>query len=204
MLLKKKFILFVFIIPLSVFSQKTFKAGLTAGLSATQYDGDTYSGYNKPGLMGGGFVTSKVNDKIDWEFNIIYIQKGARKLTNQNTFSQYLLYLDYIEIPVYAKFNFKSFVISAGLGFGTLIRKKEIANNLDITGIRPFSKTEFSFQAGISYPLGKRFEINWRYSYSILPVRPHASGAVHYFNRGEYNNVLAFALRYNFGKDEQE
>ena len=204
MFLKKQILIILFLVPVLVFSQKTFKAGLTGGLCATQYDGDTYGGYHKAGLMGGLFVKSNINEKWEWEFNIIYIQKGAKQLSNGKTFTQYSVSLDYIEVPVLAKFHYKPFIYSMGIGFGTLIRKQEIANNLDITGIRPFNKTEFSFQFGISYPLGKSWEFNWRYAYSILPVRPHASGAVYYLNRGEYNNVLAFALRFTFGNDEQE
>lgn len=202
MIAKKYLLLLLLGFPLTVLSQKTFKAGIIAGISTSQYDGDTYYGYHKIGLTGGGFVRTQLNDKWSLQFEIAYVQKGARKNYNSKSWTEYKLFLNYIEVPVIARLNFRSFVIEGNLGFGALIYQREIYNGLDVTGNRPFDKTEITFGCGISYMLSKNWDVNWRFTYSLLPVRPYQSGAVHNFRRGECNNVFAYSLRYNFGKDE--
>jgi len=192
----------IFLIPLSVFAQKTFKAGLIAGISTSQYDGDSYYGYHKLGFTAGGFVKTNVNDKWAFQFEIAYVQKGARKNIKINSSSEYRLFLNYIEVPLIAKLNFKSFILEANLGFGALIYAKEISNGLDITGMRKFDNTEVTFGLGISYAINKRIDVNWRFTYSLLPVRPYASGATYRFRQGECNNVFAYSLRFNLGKNE--
>lgn len=199
--------LFIFLfLTNSLFAQKTFKVGLSLGLSASQYDGDTYGGYHKAGITGGAFVRKKFNPKWDGQFEIIYTQKGAIKNPDpeQGDYSQYELYIDYIEVPVVAKWHYKAILLEAGLGFGRLIKTKEIVNGTDFTGIRNFYKTEMSYFIGAGYALSKHLELNARLTYSLLPVRPHLSGLTFWFNRGEYNNGICFTLKYLFGNTDEQ
>jgi len=189
-------------IPLTFYAQKTFRAGILAGISTSQYDGDTYWGYHKLGLTGGGFVNTRLSDRLTLQFEIAYVQKGARQVPNTKSPAQYTLKLDYIEVPLVLKLNVRSFTAEANIGFGALVRQYEEAQYLVVTGMRPFDKTETSFGLGISYRLNDRIEVNWRWTYSLLPVRPYQSGAVHHFRRGECNNVFAYSLRYTFENNE--
>lgn len=186
-------------------AQKVFKAGVTAGISPSQYDGDTHGGYHKFGLTGGGFVRTSLGKKWDAQFEINYIQKGARKnpIPEKGDYNHYALDLDYLEVPLLARYRYKQLVFEGGIGFGVLVREKEIINYTDYTGLRPFRGTETSFDLGGSVLLGS-LELNVRLDYSLLPVRPHVSGAIHVrsLNFGEYNNVLAFTLKYTFGKED--
>ena len=92
-------------IPL--FSQQ-FKAGALAGIATTQVDGDTYAGYNKAGLLAGGFVTHKFSPESKWSasFEIRYIQKGSRKVPHpdKGDFADYKLKLNYAEVPLLLKY----------------------------------------------------------------------------------------------------
>jgi len=74
-------ILTIFILFLAVngFSQ-TFKSGLLFGVSAAQVEGDGYGGYNKAGVILGGFTNTEFSKKISLQFEIAYIGKGARKV----------------------------------------------------------------------------------------------------------------------------
>jgi hypothetical protein len=184
-------------------AQRTFKAGLVAGVNATQYDGDTYSGYNKPGFYGGGFVRSAINEKWDWTFELCLSQKGARKTPTDNSPNQYFLVLDYVEVPVLVRYRYKKVLFEGGMGFGVLFRTYEEVGYISIKP-RPFHRLEWSSDVGIAYMLSQRLTAGVRHTYSILPVRPHASGATWYRNLGESNNVLTFAFRYEFGEKDPE
>ncbi len=43
---------------------QNFKGGLIAGLSASQVNGDTYGGYNKAGLIFGGYANKTISEKL--------------------------------------------------------------------------------------------------------------------------------------------
>ncbi|MCC7302573.1 MAG: outer membrane beta-barrel protein [Bacteroidia bacterium] len=183
-------------------SQVKFSSGVIAGITATQYDGDSHAGYNKLGFTGGFFTCLDLNARWKTGFEILYFQKGARKypVPAKGDFTQYALSLDYAEIPLFLRWEQKMILAEAGVSIGFLVREKEILNEVDITGQRPFGATDVSFFAGAGWKWLESWEVALRYGYSILPVRPHASGAVHYFNRGEYNNTLCLRIRYTFGK----
>ena len=60
----------------------------------------------------------------------------------------------------------------------------------------PFNKIDLGAFIGMNYHLTDNILLNSRISNSILPVRPHASGAIYQLNRGQYNSVLSFTLHY--------
>ncbi|MBA3704824.1 MAG: PorT family protein [Bacteroidetes bacterium] len=195
----------VFLFCAQAFSQQRFRAGLKTGVSTSQVAGDTYSGFNKAGLDGGGFVTGKINEKWTVQFEIIYIQKGSRHNFNSEIgdYTYYFLQLDYIEVPLLFQFHQKKFTFELGPGYGYLLKEKEYNHVMDLTGYRPFNKNEICLNVGISFVLYKNFGINWRYSNSISSIRSHASGASTWNNPGQRNNVLAFCLTYMFGHAEE-
>lgn len=199
--------LLIFILSLvssaACFSQeKKFIAGITAGANTSQFDGDTYAGYHKLGINAGLALKRPINEKFAWQFEICYSQKGARKIPNNNP-NQYILNLNYIEIPICLKWNYKKFSLEPGLGLGALIHTYEEINYLNVTGVRKFNPYEFFFNGGISYPLTDKIDFSWEVSYSLLPVRPHAGGTTYRLNLGESNNVLSFNLKYFFKKKNE-
>lgn len=206
--MKNRIYIFIFLLLISsgISAQQRFKAGVKAGLATTQVDGDTYSGYNKAGFIGGGFVRAELNEKWTAQFEIIYTQKGSKHNANpeKNNFDYYYLGLNYIEVPILFQYHQKKFMYEFGPGFGYLIKEEEFFNFQNLTGLYPFNKREISFNAGISYTLINNLDINWRYSYSLTPVRAHASGASRWYNPGQMNNVIAFTLTYKFGSAKTE
>lgn len=197
------FFLLLLFLPFISSAQK-FKAGLSAGISATQVSGDDLAGYNKAGVIFGAFTKRILSEKTAVEMEIIYIQKGSRKAARPDKGDMffYLLNLNYVEVPVLFNYTKGKFTYEVGPSFGALV-KSQVQNQEGFYPAghpqnRPFNRMETSINAGITYPIHERFDMNWRISNSILPIRKHLSGAVYRFNRGQYNTVLQFNLRYRF------
>ncbi len=187
-----------------------FRSGLKAGLSTSQLSGDALSGFHKAGIAAGALIQRDVTERISYQIEIIYIQKGSRKAVNpekgDNTF--FLLKLDYVEVPLMVQFRKDKFIYEAGVMFGRLLNSS-VENESGLYPAlhpesRPFYKEEFSAGIGVSYPIYNKLYMNWRISNSILPVRNHQGNATYRFNRGQYNTVLQFTFNYYIeGKPKQ-
>ncbi len=206
--MKKIIILFLFVIvPLWSISQN-FDGGIFAGLTTTQVDGDRFSGYNKAGMLFGGFVKNKLSKTLGAQLEIKYIQKGSRKeiKPDKGDYTYYKMKLSYAEVPVLLNYYYKDkFIIEAGLAVGYLISSYEEGSQDGSTVVeiypddsRPFKNIELSGLAGMNYLISENFIANFRFSYSIFPIRDHPGNQTYYFDRGQYNNLLSFALYYQF------
>jgi len=204
----KKNLLYIFLLffSLHIYSQNKFKAGLKAGISTSQVAGDTYAGFNKAGIAGGGFVRADINEKWSTQFEILFIQKGSKHVGNpeKGDYTYYMMQLNYIEIPLLFQYHQKKFMYEVGPGIAYLTSYREYDTYSEITGLRPFNSTEINFNIGIDYNIIKNLNINWRYSNSLNAIRKHASGAAYWWNPGQQNNVLTFTLTYTFGNDKKE
>ena len=206
--MKKTVVAFIllFFIASKTDAQKRFIPGLKAGLSTSQVDGDTYTGYDKTGFDGGAFVTGKLSDKWSAQFEILFIQKGSKHNPNpdKGDYTFYKMQLNYMEVPVLVQYHLKKFTFELGPGFGYLLTAKEYNGYGELTGTLPFYQTEANFNLGISYTLFKNIGINWRYSSSFLAIRNHESGLGPWYNPGEINKVMAFTVTYRFGSEKTE
>ena len=187
-----------FLISYSGTAQK-FDAGIIVGVSPSQVDGDNLSGFNKVGIKAGGFVKRKFSDDWALQFELEYIQKGSRRPVNTDDNSYYLLRLNYVEAPfMLSYFVNKKLSVEAGLSLGVLISYYEE----DETGIpynSDFHKYDFLGNGGINYMLSEHLSVGVRFSYSLVPIRLYGDEApYYYFNRNQFNNVLAFSLQYQF------
>lgn len=197
------FLLFVFISFIG-YSQAKFQSGLSLGIATTQYDGDSHGGYHKFGINAGGYSVLNINKSLQLGFEINFVQKGARFIPdslNLNSY-EYLLKLNYIEVPLLVKYIYKKFKFETGVGIGFLMSSYEETNYVEITN-DPFKKNDFTYQLGISYPIFKVLEMNWRFSYSLIPVRQYEPDKSFTIFKGDYNNVMSFTLRYTFGKNKE-
>ncbi len=193
-------IFFIFFISFSLSAQK-FNGGLMAGFTGSQVDGDTHGGYHKGGLLGGAFVNRVINDNFSWQLEMKFIQKGSHFVPDSAEFANnervYRLHLNYAEVPIMLNYHYKKkFILSLGLGVGYLISFKEEWDGVRLyeDSNRFFQDYEISYNFGISYKLTKKLYFSLSHSYSILPIRRHAERSVYRFNRGQYNNLLAFTF----------
>jgi hypothetical protein len=197
-----KFLLSVILIILSasLFSQD-FEGGFFGGLTASQIDGDLFSGYNKAGITAGVYTTRKISSAINWKLEIRYIQKGSYQKYTETNPVMYKTSLHYVEFPLMLQYYYNRKVyLEAGLIPEILLSSKEE----DESGIVPVDQSvafhRFSMEtaAGVGYFLTDKIAAGFRYSYSLLTAREHASGQTYLFNRGQYNNVLSFSVYYHF------
>lgn len=194
------FILIGFLVSItSTQAQINFRGGVTAGLATTQISGDDLGGFHKVGPFLGGFLRAEINETLSGQMEIAYTQKGSRKIPKAdqgNTF--YTLKLNYIEVPLLLKANFRKFTYEVGPSIGTLLNYQEFTHVGDFFPARDFRRVELSFNAGIGYVLTEKATLTWRFNNSILPVRKHVGNNTFRFNLGQYSTALNFLVHYRF------
>ena len=193
-------LVFYLLLPLCSYSQY-FDGGVVAGLSASQVDGDTYWGFNKLGLLGGGWVRWMFTDNVSGQLEVRYIMKGAYEADKENNY-YYKLALHYADVPLMINYHYRKRVqFQLGLSPEFLVFNEEYdANGPTPEDAPDFHTLNLSAIAGIGYVFLERFIANARYNYSVIPIREHASGQVYLLNRGQYNNVLTFSIYYQISK----
>lgn len=187
-------------------AQDRFKAGLKAGISTSQVEGDTYGGFNKAGFAGGATITATLNEKWNAHFEMLFVQKGSKFVgdVNKGDTRFYVMQLNYVEVPILFQYKQKKFTFEAGPGIAYLISGREYDFYGIVQNALPFKKTELSASIGVNYTIYKNLGINWRFTNSLLPIRGFYSGASTWYNPGQRNNVITFTATYTFGSAESE
>ncbi len=198
---KRIFFICLFTFSMQLLHAQNFNAGVIGGISTTQVAGDQLSGFNKVGIIAGGFVNKAFSDKIGVQMELIFIQKGSRKpvdVNNNNEF--YVLRVSYFEVPLLLKWQVaQKFNIEGGPSFGSLVFSEEEREWGTYNSNPPFKKLDLSVNIGLSYTLSEKIAVNVRLSNSVLPIRDYPGGfPTIFFDRGQYNTVLAFTLHCQF------
>ncbi len=187
----------VFLFPVLLYPQR-FNAGFLAGLAATQVDGDGHGGYNKAGPIAGIWVGTRLGSTMFLRSEFRFIQKGSFAKSADGT-EYYRLKLNYFEMPFLLGYRFNNgFNGLIGLSAGYLAKAKEMNELGDYPQdeIDEFKKMEYSALVGLEYNFSEKWKFGALFCYSILPVRPHEGNVVWRLNRGQYNQVLEFVIRY--------
>ena len=173
---------------------QNFGGGLIAGVSTSQVAGDRLGGFNKIGLLAGAYTNLKIKENLKLQFEIIYIEKGSRN-PNIHKINIAEITLSYVEVPISINLQQKE---NLGVEVGILPAFLITAEMNDyFSEIDPaFEKYDFGVFAGINYHITDNIILNTRISNSIIPIRPHVSGATNGWNKGQYNTVLSFAIHY--------
>ena len=177
-----------------------FIGSVAAGVNFAQIEGDGVHGFYKVGFNGGLGLTLPVNQKQTWQVSLelLYSQKGSLKKCIPGSFdttryapSMYLdvdrsvpwdstikckMALDYVQIPLMVRYEEPNSGCTFALGFawGRLVRAKEIYNGFTrTTGARSgtFKKSDWSVIADINIRLYKNLCLDFRYEYSMVPIR---------------------------------
>jgi len=195
--MKKIFFLIIFIGSINYYClSQEFNAGISAGISTSQVSGDNLAGFNKAGIILGGFVNRKINNLLMVQIEMIYIQKGSSN-PNQNVNKLADIHLDYIEIPLLAIIkNSEKLSIEGGVHCSALIDGYYQDLYGELENQTSFDSFELGAIIGISYNLSSKISLNTRLSNSIIPIAEHASGQTFKFNKGKYNTGLNFILKY--------
>jgi len=175
---------------------QSFGGGIIAGASTSQVAGDLLGGFNKIGFLTGAYTSLNVKENISFQFEITYIEKGSK---NPNIHKKNIaeITLSYVEVPISINLQQKE---NLGVEVGILpafLINAEMNDYFSEIEIDPaFEKYDFGVFAGINYHITDNIILNTRISNSIIPIRPHVSGATNGWNKGQYNTVLSFAVHY--------
>jgi len=197
--MKKRFLILLYcgFLSISIHAQN-FGGGLIIGLSTSQVSGDNLGGFNKAGLLIGGFIDLQISNRLRGQMEMTFIQKGSNNpKMNENSYSD--ISLSYVEIPLLLKYQqSRTIAIEGGIETSFLISASDndIYGQITSNSTRKFNTTDIGIFIGLNYFINTRLILNSRISNSILPIRTHASGATFQLNKGQYNSALRFSLHY--------
>lgn len=198
--MKNIFSIIFFLISITTFGQ-SFNAGLFGGMTASQVDGDYYSGFKKLGLTTGVYVNREISTNIYWQLELKWVMRGAYEgPTDYNPNSLFRSVYHYIEFPLSVHYIWnEKFQIEGGFSPEVLINVKFWdADGLQDPSMypenRPFGLSVF---AGAHYWFTEVTSVGIRYTYSAFPFRDPQEWH-NAQNRGYFHNVLAITLGYRF------
>jgi len=166
-------------------AQQRFKAGFTAGLNASQIQGDDTGGYNKLGLVGGLKGIAVLGERSELSLELTYSQRGSKNDKAEPV--DIVIRLAYAEVPVL--FNYKDWYVedgdyhrvmgSIGFSYGRLLSaESEGLTSKYIDETDNFTKDDFSFVVGAEFFFQPRLSlgIRWNSSFNKLFHNDHAPG----------------------------
>lgn len=173
-----------------------FNAGLSAGIVASQLDGDKYAGYNKFGLQGGAYVNRYFTKKLSAQLSLLYKELGSRE---DNDEVHYKSRLQYVIMPLTIRYyHFKKVDFEGGFSWGYLIKQyEEDINGYEIVNPVEFNKFDFCGIAGVNYKFTEKLSIGVTIQYSIIEVRPYIPQNIN-LRTGQFNHAVGFSLAYQF------
>ncbi|RYZ44323.1 MAG: PorT family protein [Sphingobacteriales bacterium] len=189
---------------------RTFYGGILFGTNFSQVDGDSYAGYHKVGLNGGGIVYIHLDQNLAGSMEILFSQKGSRGHRVQESgfaglyINEYKINLNYAEIPLMLNyFDRRRSHFGGGFSYSQLITSSETISVSDGSNIKQiptdsfkFRKSDINFVLGGNLHLWKGLFLNLRFQYSIIPIRKNIPPG---FGRSEqFNNLWALRLMYLF------
>jgi hypothetical protein len=172
-----------------IYAQR-FNGASIAGISASQVDGDTQGGYKKPGFYAGVSVETNLTEIFGVKSELYYIGKGAKKKTEQ--FEEFNTSLHYVEMPFYLCIKpIKKTEMDLGLAGSYLIASKlKIYDATVEENLYDMHNFDFSAIISLIYYVGEKTGVNFKFNYSILPVKN---------NPNWFNNNISLGIIYKLG-----
>lgn len=202
-------LLFYFYLTVNLFAQTDppagkFHAGLKTGINTSQITGDEAAGFYKFSLVAGAFANFKFNEKLKFQYELIYQQKGSNNPArpDKGINSSYKIRLNYIEIPLLMQYDLGRFEIEAGPGIGYLIKSREWDQNGERStqsSAYDWRKFELGALLGLNYEIKEdHLFVNFRSHHSITSIVSNANNIPGTQWNGAWNIVLALTLNYQF------
>ena len=207
----KKLYILIFIVSLSLISEKSFaqkfNAGAIVGPTFCQVDGDHYAGFHQVGVTAGFFANLPFDDHWSGQMELKYSLFGAHSSAKEVTeyyYEPYNFRIHYAEIPLMVRCNLGYFKIKgvsldfitleAGASMDIRLHATENVNgDFQVTTSR-WSLFSATANAGLHFAIGKHFGIGGRFMYSIAPMR--FTGNPGWFFNQYYNKVIQITMTY--------
>ncbi len=184
-------ILFV-LLSFSAFSQQ-FKGGLLLGMSTSQIDGDSQSGYKKLGFFSGVSVATDFSKIMGAKIELYYIGKGAKKVVDG--VEEFKTDLHFVEMPFLITIKpINLFELDLGIDCSYLISSKLYEYGAVVPeGLYDMRNFNLGAIASASYYFTQSLGFNLRFDYSLKPIKN---------NPNWYSNNLSFGLVYKINNSE--
>lgn len=167
------FILFTLCITLSVNAQKTIPFGIKGGVNISNMTSDGFAKAENKTMFHIGVLTEfSISDKFSIQPEILFSQQGTKaiEIVYGPGIHEYEYTLNYIQVPVLAKFYFSNqFSLEVGPSFNFLVNDKVVSNS-GYTEENVGKTFEFSGALGVSYTLKNGFFTSLRYTRGFTNV----------------------------------
>lgn len=187
---------------------QSFNAGLIAGATFCQVDGDHYAGFHQLGFTVGPYVNLPLGDFVSAQMELKYSLLGAHSSHKEVTeyyYNPYSLRLHYVEVPLMLGCNLGMLrvggrrldyiTLEAGVSLDFRMKATEdVDADYQITTNR-WNFFSMTGNAGIHFAFNEHFGLGARFMYSIVPIR--FTGNPGWFFNQYYNKVIQFCLTYN-------
>lgn len=197
--MKRLFIaLIVFLALFGKASAQSFNAGVIAGGTFCQVDGDTYAGFHQLGFTVGAYANLPFGRYLSGQMELKYSLLGAHsshKEVSEYGYLPYSLRMHYVEIPLMLQGTFGIFTIEAGASIDVLMRATEDVNGDYQVTTRRWSRVSATANAGVHFDITKHFGLGARFMYSVAPCR--FTGNPGWFFNQYYNKVIQITATYN-------
>lgn len=193
----------ILVLFLGIFTARgqELKYGLFGGITASQVQGDSYSGFNKLGMTAGLFVNNHIDRNIYWQAEIKYLSRGVYKGPTDTDPTLYKSAYHYLEIPLSVHYLVnEKFLVELGTSPEVLLGEVYWDENgkLNPEGYPENRRFGLSVFAGVGFWFNKRMMAGLRYTNSAIPFRdPQEWNNPQY--RGYFHNVMSLALAYKIG-----
>lgn len=187
---------------------KPFTGGPLAGLNLAQVDGDMYFGYSKPGLTIGGFVRAHFTERISASMELLFSQKGSKGIAEVDDpflgkfTARCNIGLNYVEVPVTVRYEVAGIGGEVGMSYSRLLGAKEWILSQPPVAIdaenNRFEENALDYIVGVSRRLNKHVQLNARFQYSAISIRPFNRVPAGYAwgEKGQFNNLFSIRLVY--------
>jgi hypothetical protein len=178
-----------------------WKYGVFGGITASQVQGDPYSGFNKLGGTAGLFVNNQIEGKFYWQAELKYVSRGVYRGPTDSDQTLYKSTYRYVEIPLSVHYLVDGkFLVELGTSPEVLVGVAYWDENglLAPEGYPENRTFGLSVFAGVGYWFSQRMMVGLRYTNSAIPFRdPQEWNNPQY--KGYFHNVMSLSLAYRIG-----
>jgi hypothetical protein len=185
-----------------------FAAGVIAGVTASQIDGDISAGYHKLGLTGGINVLAKLKERQAASIEILFTQRGCRYQPQLPPY--FATTLNYVEVPVSWHYfdwlqagesgepDWYRVQASAGLVYGRLLGYQDkFDDGFGITAALPnLEENSVALSLAGSVFMTRHVGITIRWQRAVTRLYKVNTGGN--YDRNLWEHYLAFQMNYRF------
>jgi opacity protein-like surface antigen len=205
--MKRLFIVLVAVFALFGRAQaQSFNAGVIAGATFCQVDGEEYAGFHQLGFTVGAYANLPFGDYFSGQMELKYSLLGAHssdKEVREYGYNPYSLRMHYVEIPLMLRYNLgvihvNFITLEAGASIDVLLKATEnVMNGGPEVTTRRWSRISATANAGLHFDITKHLGIGARFMYSVAPCRFVGNPTPGWFRYHYYNKVIQLTLTYN-------